>query len=265
MGAETKPSLPDEIKVLRFLVAEHNPTLQKSIVKTLNNAGAAKVEAFVSGPKAWDKWKSANDFGVVICSSNLPDLNGMEILKRIRAEGSSKMQPAFILLSTDGSPDAQREAAKQGADAFQKKPFSAEELIPRIEEGVTKRKLSGGGGKLSAHALEESLLGSRHEVELVFERYATTVECEELSKVKCVIRVSNNYGLGTTLTMRFARKQPDASGDMHFKPIKGSVTKTVRIPKEFGVFLLHVSFNGRVKEQTGIPELLRESGAPSWG
>ncbi|MBI3993899.1 MAG: response regulator [Candidatus Lambdaproteobacteria bacterium] len=264
MSAEATQPLPEDVKVLRILVAENNPTLQKAIVSMLNTAGANKIKAYASGLEAWEQWQQSKDFGVVVCAWKLPELDGIEILRRIRADKAAKIQPAFILLSADGSPEAQTQAQSEGADAFQKKPFAADELIPRIAEGVNRRKLSGGGNTLAQHALEASLLGSSHEVELVFDRYSTTVECAELSREKCVIRVTNNYGLGTTLTMRFARKHPDPQGETYYKPIKGIVTKTERIPKEFGVYLLHVSFNGPIKEHTGVPELLRESGQAAW-
>jgi hypothetical protein len=160
------------------------------------------------------------------------------------------------MLSSDASAAAQHGAAAEGADAFLGKPFSADDLIPRVQEGADKRKASSGGA-LTQHALEASLLGDTYQVELIFDRYATTVECEELHRNRCVIRVTNNYGLGTRMTMRFARRHQAADVEPFYKPIKGTVVKTERVPKEYGVFRLHVEFSPPVRESMGIQELLR--------
>lgn len=259
MSAEVQADFSDDVKQLQFLVAENNPTLRKSIIKTLNEAGISKISAFSNGAEAWNQWESHKGFGVIICSWNLPELNGIDILKRVRGDSAAKLQPAVIMLSSDASSDAEGKATSEGADAFLGKPFAAEDLIPRVKEGIDKRKREGGGSSLAQHALEASLLGTTHEVELVFERYSTMVDCEELKRDRCVIRVNNNYGLGTRLTMRFSRRKPGADGDKFYKPVKGTVMKTVRVPKDFGEFLLHLHFNGRVAESSGIPELLRET------
>lgn len=74
---------------------------------------------------------------------------------------------------------------------------------------------------------------------------------------KCVIRVTNNYGLGTVLNLRFPR--PSGGDDQYFRPVKGIVMKTERVPREIGVYRLHIQFNSPIKEQQGVQELLRAS------
>lgn len=256
MSDPAQPSLSEDVRLLHFLVVENNPTLLKAMIGTLREAGASKVTSYANGAEALREWENHKDYGVVICSWNLPEVNGIDILKRIRADQDAMVQPAVIMLSSDSSEAAQQGAMAEGADAFLGKPFSAEDLIPRVQEGAEKRKASSGGA-LTQQALESALLGDTFQVELVFDRYTTTVECDELRRNRCVIRVSNNYGLGTRLTMRFARRVAADGAETHYKPIKGTVLKTERVPKEYGVFRLHVEFSPPVRESMGIRELLR--------
>ena len=90
---------------------------------------------------------------------------------------------------------------------------------------------------------------------MLFDRYTTEVECESLNESKAVIRVTNNYGLGTQLSMRFSRTTDGTGG--FFKALKGIVMKTERIPREIGVFRLHVQFNGPVTGAHGITDLMQ--------
>jgi len=256
MTNEAAPSLPPEIRKLNFLVAEQNPALQKSIVSALQAAGATRVLTAAGGNAAWSIWKNGKTVDVFVCASNLPELPGVEMATRLRAEKDLDVQPGFILLSSESSEEAAKEAIGKGVDIVLKKPFPADQLIPKIVETVEIRKQSGGKD-LSARSLEQELLQARLPVELVFDRYTTQVECEEVSLQKCIIRVTNNYGLGTVLNLRFPR--PSGGDEQFFRPVKGIVMKTERIPREIGVYRLHIQFNSPIKEQQGVQELLRAS------
>ena len=256
MPSEAAPSLPAEIRKLSFLVAEQNPALQKSIVSALQGAGATRVLIAADGNAAWQLWKNSKQIDMFVCASNLPELPGVEIVSRLRADKDLPLQPGFILLSSDASDEAAKQALDKGADVVLRKPFPADQIVPKIVEVVEIRK-QAGGKDLAQRSLEQELLGTRFPVELVFDRYSTRVECEELGLHKCVIRVANNYGLGTQLNLRFAR--PGGGEDPFYRPIKGIVMKTERVPREIGVYRLHVQFNTPVKEQHGIQDLLRAS------
>ena len=256
MANEAAPSLPPEIRRLSFLVAEQNPALQKSIVGALQGAGATRVLTAADGSSAWNIWKTSKQIDIFVCASNLPEVAGVEIVSRLRADKELEIQPGFILLSSDTSADAEKQAREKGADVVLKKPFPADQLIPKVVEAVALRR-QAGGKDLARRSLEQELLQARFPVELVFDRYSAQVECQELSVHKCVIRVTNNYGLGTQLNLRFSR--PGGGEDPFFRPIKGVVMKTERVPREVGVYRLHVQFNMPIKEQHGIHELLRAS------
>lgn len=250
-------TLSNEIINLTFLVVENNEALKKSIMEILAGAGVKNSGAVSNGAEAWQVWKRKKGLGVIISAWNLPEMPGLEIVKRIRADKMAKFQPAFIIIAAEDTPDAVEKAVADGADCFLPKPFKAETLIPMIIEGIEHRKQVSGVDSFSQRALESMILESKLKGELIFERYTTEVECDELSAKKCVIRVENNYGLGTVLNLRLALQKPGVAD--FYQPIKGTVTKIERIPKEYGWFRLHLQFNRPTKAHHGVMELLSSS------
>ncbi|MBI4081996.1 MAG: response regulator [Candidatus Lambdaproteobacteria bacterium] len=236
----------EAIQHLNFLVAENNPALQRSIAKTLADSGVQKCAVVATGTQAWDAWKENPALAVVICSWNLPEIEGIEVVRRIRADRERQIQPAIIVMSADGSPEAEKAAREGGADGFLRKPFAAEDLIPSVLGGLEHHKQSAGiSGSL--HSLAAELLGHAIPVELVFDRYTTKAECEEVNREGCVIKVMQNYGLGTRLSLRFARGE----GDAFYAPVKGVVTKIERVPKDIGSYRMHVKFAAHAKAGSG--------------
>jgi len=257
MASDTPKELPAEIRNLHFIVAENNPALQRNIVHALSSGGVKQCSAVSTGSEAWEAWQGDAQVGVVICAWNLPEIAGIEILKRIRADKGKRRQPAFIIMSSETTPEAVQTAKLSGADSFLAKPFSAEDIIPKVIDSVALRKQAAGPAAGNLGSLEADILGTSLMVELVFERYSTTVECDELEPEKCAIRVTNNYGLGTRLTLRFA---VGGDGETYYPPVKGVVTKTERVPKEFGLYRLHLRFATPLKPGHGAGELLGRVG-----
>jgi len=69
---------------------------------------------------------------VVVTDIMMPELDGYGLLKRIRSDGALRTLPV-ILLSAHAGEEARLEGLTQGADDYVVKPFSARELVARIE------------------------------------------------------------------------------------------------------------------------------------
>ncbi len=254
--------LAPEIRHQHFLVVESNSALQSAIVNSLAAAGVQLCDSEDDGEKAWLKWKENGKIGVVVASWQLPKTSGLELLRRIRAEKAAEIQPAFIIMSSEGTPEAVQEAVKEGADRFVVKPFSPEGLVHLVAEGVRHRKQMSGKETFARSAIASRKLRSGVDAELVFQRTKLPVECEELLATKCVIRTDQNYGLGTVLTVRF--KQPGEGGQQFFEPLKGFVAKMERVAGVPGLYRVHLDFKDGVRARQGVQELLLgdESGEP---
>lgn len=83
------------------------------------DTGAAGVEAALSG-----------EHRLVVLDLGLPDLDGFEVLRRIRVAGSSI--PVIILTARSSVPDTVA-GLQGGADDYMAKPFSFDELLARVQ------------------------------------------------------------------------------------------------------------------------------------
>lgn len=70
-------------------------------------------------------------YDLVISDVNMPDINGLELVKFVRGSERHRAMP-FVLMSTQGSSRDRARGLALGADDFLAKPFSAEELRDSI-------------------------------------------------------------------------------------------------------------------------------------
>ena len=113
---------------MRLLLVEDYPPLQKSVVKGLREAGFA-VDVAGDGQEAlW--YAEGNQYDVIVLDLMLPGLDGLSILRRLRAEG----RESHVLIITAKDAVADRVAGlNAGADDYLVKPFEFEELLARVQ------------------------------------------------------------------------------------------------------------------------------------
>ncbi len=96
-----------------------------------------RVETVNDGYSAIEK-ADARDFDVVLCDINMPDLDGLTILKRIK-----RIQPyaVFIMISGYSSLESALKATELGAYDYLVKPFSFDQVRLSIHRGIENKKL----------------------------------------------------------------------------------------------------------------------------
>lgn len=112
---------------MRILVIEDYEPLRKSLVKGLTEAGFA-VDSTGDGSEGLWYAKGA-DYDAIILDIMLPNLDGLSILKQLRAQGSTSN--ILILTARDTLQDKIK-GLDLGADDYLVKPFAFEELLARI-------------------------------------------------------------------------------------------------------------------------------------
>jgi DNA-binding response OmpR family regulator len=70
---------------------------------------------------------------VVILDIGLPDMNGLDVLSRIR-EIKSEYRPLVIILTLRKSQSTKNDAYERGADAYLSKPFEVEDILDVLNE-----------------------------------------------------------------------------------------------------------------------------------
>jgi two-component system KDP operon response regulator KdpE len=122
---------------LRVLIVDDEPEIRRFLRASLK---AYQYEVFEadSGVKALAAFSEARP-DLVILDLGLPDLDGVEVTRRIRARGET---PVIILSVRDREPD-KIEALDAGADDYLTKPFGVGELLARMR--VVLRRAAPGG------------------------------------------------------------------------------------------------------------------------
>ena len=95
--------------------------------------GPFRVTLAYDGREALDVLERESDFGLVLLDLMMPQLSGLDVLKRIRADPRWKDLPCIILTAA-GQEQQHRQAMDLGASEFLTKPFSPKKLYARAAE-----------------------------------------------------------------------------------------------------------------------------------
>jgi DNA-binding NtrC family response regulator len=130
----------------KLLVVDDENNLRLVIQKELSRAGHEVGTAF-DGEAAWSLLEE-QDFDVLLCDINMPRLDGIGLLRRMR----EKMQnpPEVIMLTGQASVESAIEAMKLGAYDYLTKPYRINELSALVTQAAEKQKLKVDNQRLRA-------------------------------------------------------------------------------------------------------------------
>ena len=113
----------------KVLILEDEVNIRSFVVINLKRAGYEVIEAG-TGQEALDKLRDYPDIGVAILDIMLPDIDGFEVCRRIRA---TSKQIGVIMLTARTQEMDKVTGLMTGADDYVTKPFSPAELTARID------------------------------------------------------------------------------------------------------------------------------------
>ena len=114
----------------KVLVVDDSPTVRQQVGSALGLAGFEIVEA-VDGVDGAEKIAKVPGLALVVCDVNMPRLNGIEMIEKVKANGANAALP-IMMLTTEGAPALMQRAKQAGAKAWIIKPFKAEILISAV-------------------------------------------------------------------------------------------------------------------------------------
>lgn len=128
------PSLPDAVAEKRFtvLLADDNADMRDYVGRLL--AGQYHLFTARNGEEAFEKILTIKP-DLVLTDVMMPKLDGFGLLKRIRHHPAVKMTPV-IFLSARAGEESKVEGLEAGADDYLVKPFSARELMARVDANI---------------------------------------------------------------------------------------------------------------------------------
>ena len=139
-----------------ILLVEDEEKLARMVEMELKYEGYTVEKAF-DGRKGLDRALSG-EFDLILLDIMLPQLSGMEVLRRLRKESQV---PVIMLTARDSVMD-KVSGLDSGADDYVTKPFAIEELLARIRAALRGQSVKAGSGALTAG--EVSMDVDRHQV-----------------------------------------------------------------------------------------------------
>ncbi|HEY5958899.1 MAG TPA: response regulator [Polyangiaceae bacterium] len=116
--------------MLRILLVEDSPSMRRfarTALETIRNElGALEVVEATSGFDAL-RWLPRGRYDLVVTDINMPDVNGLELVRFIRQSPVHRSVP-IVLISTQSSDRDRERGLGLGANAYLVKPFAAEDL-----------------------------------------------------------------------------------------------------------------------------------------
>jgi len=124
----------------KVLILEDEENIRSFVIINLRRAGYEVIEA-ATGQEALDRLQENPDVGVAILDVMLPDIDGFEVCRRIRANSK---QIGIMMLTARTQEMDKVTGLMTGADDYVTKPFSPAELTARID--ALFRRLGGENG-----------------------------------------------------------------------------------------------------------------------
>ncbi len=123
-------------KLLRVLYIEDDPHQRKELSHFLR-AKKFRVTVAASG-KVGLKYFVSRSFDAILCDLNMPNINGLKVLEKVRSVNESI---PFILLTAHGTISLAVKAIKQGADHFIHKPAPHDEITVTLKQLIDRSRL----------------------------------------------------------------------------------------------------------------------------
>ena len=113
-----------------ILIVDDSETVRQVLQLALGNAGYQVVEA-KDGFDALAKLSGAQ-IDMLITDLNMPNMDGLELIKKVREEGKHRFTP-IVMLTTESSEEKKKAGREAGASGWIVKPFKPEQLLKVVK------------------------------------------------------------------------------------------------------------------------------------
>ena len=118
----------------KIVIIDDSRTARQQVKSALAAGGYEIIEA-ADGREGLATIASHLDASLVICDVNMPNMNGIEMLKTLRVETPAAQMP-IIMLTTEALPELLQQAKQAGAKGWIVKPFKPDMLQAAVRKLV---------------------------------------------------------------------------------------------------------------------------------
>ena len=116
---------------MKLLVVDDSSTMRSIIKNTLDRLGYKDILEGEDGLQGWDVLNNNPDVGMLITDWNMPEMNGLELVKKVRADTRFRDLP-IIMVTTEGGKAEVITALKAGVNNYIVKPFTPQVLKEKL-------------------------------------------------------------------------------------------------------------------------------------
>ncbi len=117
----------------RILVVDDSESI-RSLLKFNLEANGYETDTASDGIKALESLESSKEgYSLILTDLHMPNMNGLELIERIRANKDYRFMP-ILFLTTETNPEMKQRARRAGATGWIVKPFVTEQLIKTVRK-----------------------------------------------------------------------------------------------------------------------------------
>ncbi len=117
---------------MHCLVVEDSPMMRQLLVFALSRVKQLKITEADDGVDGLKKL-AAHKFDIILTDINMPIMDGLKLVKRVRTDAVHKDVPIVVITTESAEEDRQR-ALSLGANAYITKPIQAPQVIAKVKE-----------------------------------------------------------------------------------------------------------------------------------
>lgn len=117
---------------MKVLVVDDFATMRRIVKNILKQIGFTNIIEAEDGKSAL-KMLQSDKFNLIMCDWNMPEMPGIELLNRIRADEQLKGIP-FVMVTAEAQKENILEAVKAGVNSYIVKPFTAEIVDQKLKK-----------------------------------------------------------------------------------------------------------------------------------
>ena len=116
---------------MKILVVDDSSTMRRIIKNTLARLGYKDILEGADGVEGWTAMDANPDIEMLITDWNMPEMNGLELVKKVRADERFIDVP-IIMVTTEGGKGEVITALKAGVNNYIVKPFTPQVLKEKL-------------------------------------------------------------------------------------------------------------------------------------
>lgn len=119
----------------KILIVDDSEVLRVNLKEALGATGAWTIVEAENGTDGCAKAQDNKDISLIITDLNMPEMDGITMMKKIRQIPEFEKTPAFML-TTEASPELKLSGKEVGIMLWMVKPFAADKLIGAIDKVI---------------------------------------------------------------------------------------------------------------------------------